>query len=639
MYKPSSFCRAEKVEAQNLLSDDEVARIMELFENECQSFTHGSCKCCHRASMNISVDSNGYCTQKCSKLRNKNFFLIKNALPIWRDGDKVMHSVPVELCDLSIAEKMLIQKVSPMVPLYHLKYGIMGMTGHCCAFESDIAGWVNTLPRQKNDVTMLRVLRKIRSEITGKDTDYEIKAFRIRKSKIGAALRWLQLHNSEYKQCQIDMSALDWLAGEEGNLNGIIIDTDEILTSADDTPQNCDLGPAPMQATPPSGNDVVGTFGYVDESTKPPISEKDEATTNLLRDSVEKVNCKKTLSVDWPNQQPKAIEEYKTKRLFECAFPWLFPGGIGGPTDYPGTLNEWGKHMLYYSDGRFAKDSIFPFFAQNYVTRMRNASHGNWFINDFCKGLPDTLDEVKARIESGDMSFINNLSYYNRNITGSSPYWFKKRCELYQWVNHHVEIGNGAPSMFITLSCAEYLWADVIDKIKERMEIAGQDSSECFIGSTKLYGIVNDYAIVVQEYFQKRVTKWLETVGKEIFGIKHYWVRYEFAPGRGQIHAHLLAIPDNHDIYEHCHKDLDKENAKELRAIKLAQWAKDHLGLTASVNDGFEALHPQNNSHVAMRFKDVKDIPEMNEEDFQMLLKEVQVHTCNGFCMREKDKR
>ncbi len=57
-----------------------------------------------------------------------------------------------------------------------------------------------------------------------------------------------------------------------------------------------------------------------------------------------------------------------------------------------------------------------------------------------------------------------------------------------------------------------------------------------------LVQLVNQYAIVVQEYFERKVQVFLETVGKKILKIEHYWVHFEFAPSRGQIHAHLLAI-------------------------------------------------------------------------------------------------
>ena len=110
------------------------------------------------------------------------------------------------------------------------------------------------------------------------------------------------------------------------------------------------------------------------------------------------------------------------------------------------------------------------------------------------------------------------------------------------------KLGNGPPTFFITLSCAKYFWPDVIDLLRDRLKLAHIDDKDCYKGSPKLVQIVNDHSIVIQEYFQKRTITWLETVGKEILDIKHFWVRSEFAPGRGQIHAHLLAIPNNHDI-------------------------------------------------------------------------------------------
>jgi hypothetical protein len=53
---------------------------------------------------------------------------------------------------------------------------------------------------------------------------------------------------------------------------------------------------------------------------------------------------------------------------------------------------------------------------------------------------------------------------------------------------------------------------------------------------------VNDYSISVQEYFQARFTDFLENYAKQVFGIEHYFARFEFANSRGQIHVHLLAV-------------------------------------------------------------------------------------------------
>jgi hypothetical protein len=56
--------------------------------------------------------------------------------------------------------------------------------------------------------------------------------------------------------------------------------------------------------------------------------------------------------------------------------------------------------------------------------------------------------------------------------------------EVYTWMNHHVEAGHGPPNLFITLSCAEYYWPDVLCLIKTRMEIAKDvRAAECHHGS------------------------------------------------------------------------------------------------------------------------------------------------------------
>src|SRR5687767_3916891 len=101
--------------------------------------------------------------------------------------------------------------------------------------------------------------------------------------------------------------------------------------------------------------------------------------------------------------------------------------------------------------------------------------------------------------------------------------------------------------IFITLSCAEYMWPDINRLIIERFTIAGLDIPDL---DKSFVQIINDYTLIVQEYFQERVKIWLSTIGTNVFHIKHYWLRYEFAPSRGQIHAHILAIHDNPTVME-----------------------------------------------------------------------------------------
>ena len=99
--------------------------------------------------------------------------------------------------------------------------------------------------------------------------------------------------------------------------------------------------------------------------------------------------------------------------------------------------------------------------------------------------------------------------------------------------------GHGAPTFFITLSCAEYHWQDIERLICDRFISQNLEPPDF---KNNRVAIINDYTLIVQEYFQQKVELWLETVGKDVFRITNHWLRYEFVPSRGQIHAHMLAV-------------------------------------------------------------------------------------------------
>jgi Helitron helicase-like domain at N-terminus len=530
------------------------------------------------------VETKGMC-HDCVKLKNVKFFEEKKLLPVWYNREGVtQYHVPDELACLTLAEKMLIQLASPFIPLQHIKKGIFGLKGHVCCFEQDVVTFVNTLPRHPTEVTVLKVLKEVAVEIGGTGTRTSV--YTVRRKKIGEALLWLKEYNVEYKHIQIDMTALNWLDGDEGSLYTYVLPDEE------ETADNIyiDMGPSPtMTMGTLECGDAIKAFGYIDESPGEFLSSNDTEVHNDIVEEVDRSKEKKEIRVQWPSTGPVAINEYSSKRIFVRAFPWLFPGGLGDAKDAGDDLCKWGQRLLFYEDGRFATDKYFTFYAQNYITRHRNAKSGGWFIKGFNKNGPQNLAELKASIRSGDVQFINRLMYYNKHVTGSNPYWFQKRNEVYSWVNHHVEAGHGPPNLFITLSCAEYYWPDILRLIQKRMEVANDVRSKvCYRGSPRLTEIINDYTVIVQEFFQVRFELWMKHFGEPIFGIKHYWGRYEFAPGRGQIHIHLLAIRKDQNIFKLCHGDLKGPGGKEKRDLRLAQWASQQFGLTASVDDGFQ---------------------------------------------------
>ena len=305
--------------------------------------------------------------------------------------------------------------------------------------------------------------------------------------------------------------------------------------------------------------------------------------------------------LDWPQTSSEALSEFGDIRIFTNAFPHLFPGGIGDPNDKNRTkqihIADWAKHLLLYEDGRFAKDPVWCFFAYNYVQRQRNTQGGHYFVESHISDPPRSLETLQDQLRSGDSSFVNKIMFYAKRVRGSNAYWRHKRSQLYTWINHHLAAGNGPPHIFLTLSCAEYFWPDMLRLLEERIWIAGGknvsesgnrlnrngEPIDLFNNVRARNRAVNDYSIVVQEFFIKRTQDWLNTVGKEVLGIAHYWARFEFAKGRGQIHTHLLAVLQR-DIMSNLQEQLHRckgDHSKEAQVI--ATWADERFKLTAEL--------------------------------------------------------
>jgi hypothetical protein len=245
-------------------------------------------------------------------------------------------------------------------------------------------------------------------------------------------------------------------------------------------------------------------------------------------------------------------------------FPWWYPDGNG---DFKESRTvdignkDWARHQLFMADGRFAKDNMWCFYALNYAARRRNMTQGQWFVNNLLHSeeIP-CIDSLKEKLENNNTKSIEKLQYFAQYVPASDSYWRNKRAELISWIGHHVEQGNGAPSLFVTFSCAEYHWQDIEKLLNNSRKIAGDPQVSLKSGTEKVRA-VNDYSIIIQEYFQARVSDFLKNCAKEI-----YYARFEFAKSRGQIHVHILAtlgdkssIIELHDlVYKEIH-DVKKQ--------------------------------------------------------------------------------
>ena len=89
----------------------------------------------------------------------------------------------------------------------------------------------------------------------------------------------------------------------------------------------------------------------------------------MLQETVIKFKLIKEITVDWPVISSVPVNEHTTRHLFSMAFPWLFPSGCGDVDYFPGkNIGDWGEMFLCYVDGCFASDTVFTFYALNYIT-------------------------------------------------------------------------------------------------------------------------------------------------------------------------------------------------------------------------------------------------------------------------------
>ena len=128
-------------------------------------------------------------------------------------------------------------------------------------------------------------------------------------------------------------------------------------------------------------------------------------------------NKKNHTTIQFPYASPTPINEYdEDSSLFTRAFPWLFPGGYGDFEQYRDkklNVSDWTRNMLYYKDGRFAKDRIWCFFALDFATRRKNQMSGGFFVDGFFKEGPKTLEELKAELNKGNTRWLDRLCYYS----------------------------------------------------------------------------------------------------------------------------------------------------------------------------------------------------------------------------------
>jgi hypothetical protein len=82
------------------------------------------------------------------------------------------------------------------------------------------------------------------------------------------------------------------------------------------------------------------------------------------------------------------------------------------------SIQDWGKNLLRYYDGRFLEDSLFGLFLYNTIRRHTSNSEGNFFLasDRFIGRNPPTVQELQRQLEQKNIQYINMLRYFAMHV-------------------------------------------------------------------------------------------------------------------------------------------------------------------------------------------------------------------------------
>lgn len=178
-----------------------------LWEKDMLEVKHQVCRDCHQCSLNLSINKDNVCSN-CSPI-----------VPYWIDDSGVKkYDVPAVLTGLTVAEKLLIQRINPLVPMVYIGHGHSGIKGHVCAFVQDVDFVAESLPNLPKNVKIVKVSKRYKN----KEGEIITKVYSVRKEKVLNALHWLVRYHSEYRKAfedgslNINADNLSWITDPNG---------------------------------------------------------------------------------------------------------------------------------------------------------------------------------------------------------------------------------------------------------------------------------------------------------------------------------------------------------------------------------------------------------------------------------------
>ena len=232
----------------------------------------------------------------------------------------------------------------------------------------------------------------------------------------------------------------------------------------------------------------------------------------------------------------------------EKCFPELFPYGVGGylsalinhKEDDMGFAN-YVKHRILSADPKFRKNSAYLFFLLLVKELIQLKRCKQTYLRQASR-LPNLTKETIKNVKLADLSRYNRSYEVFKTMRGTSMYYEDAKKNVMAILRQ-----NGSPSLFVTLSCAEFAWEGLLKEILETVhnkvfttefvkKLTPQEKNK----------LVSENVVQSTLHFQKRIEKELKLMEKPgffdndcEFSVSSYYYRVEFQQ-RGAPHIHTL---------------------------------------------------------------------------------------------------
>jgi Helitron helicase-like domain at N-terminus/PIF1-like helicase len=459
--------------------------------------------------------------------------------------------VPVQLKDLSFAEKLLVARTRKnrcvvRVQVFGSK-GFSKMIANAALFPNPVVKIAKRLPPHRNEIDQALAII-----FTGPNSPASEELRRtpllVRHRKVMEALQWLKLNHIDYSDVIIS----------KNNMQSYDDDDIPVPYTFQLTESSNDTLTQPVTVVEDDYGTATGECPFRVHGitgSELPIENKSRLTALAMEHlrqerPVLAIRSRRNIETIWNNPQ-----------LYPMAFPWLFPYGLGGIGNNRGHAQVPDhvrlKQLLLYHDKRFQVDPEFPLVAFSH-RQIKNCSIGSYLLaqrdhfDEIAEKImtidPKIIEKIAENMKSGVSvkpttdaekecyNLINNLDHIACHVEGSATNRKYMRKEIWSLLCHL-----GAPSWYITFAPADIKHPLCIYFASRNGEVRER------IGLPELnVKLVTSNPVASARFFDVMVKSFLKHVVREdgeqdgLFGRTSGYYGSVEQQGRLTLHLHLL---------------------------------------------------------------------------------------------------